>query len=133
MEHDWKGQMAIAIVIIGVAAAGIYWYMDSSTPTESESTQSIDSTSRFAAGENDIQAQFRCSGGQDIQAIFSDRQVHLILSDGREMTIEQAVSASGARYANADESFVFWNKGDTAFIQEEGETTYTDCVEASDS
>jgi membrane-bound inhibitor of C-type lysozyme len=30
------------------------------------------------------------------------------------------MSGSGARYANADESFVFWNKGDTAFITEGG-------------
>ena len=28
------------------------------------------------------------------------------------------MSGSGARYANKDESFVFWNKGNTAFITE---------------
>jgi membrane-bound inhibitor of C-type lysozyme len=44
------------------------------------------------------------------------------------MTLSQVVSASGARYANADESFVFWNKGDGAFIEEQGTTTYADCV-----
>jgi membrane-bound inhibitor of C-type lysozyme len=40
------------------------------------------------------------------------------------------LSGSGARYANKDESFVFWNKGDTAFITEgaSGEETYSDCV-----
>jgi len=40
----------------------------------------------------------------------------------------QAISASGARYANTDESIVFWNKGDTAFIQEGDVTTYENCV-----
>src|SRR5581483_12293852 len=35
--------------------------------------------------------------------------------------------ASGARYANADESFIFWNKGTTAFITENGQTTYANC------
>ena len=36
----------------------------------------------------------------------------------------------GARYANADESFVFWNKGDTAFVTEGAADTMTfkDCV-----
>jgi len=29
-----------------------------------------------------------------------------------------AMSASGARYANKDETFVFWNEGDTAFVTE---------------
>jgi len=42
--------------------------------------------------------------------------------------LPQARSGSGARYANGDESFVFWNKGDTAFIEEDGKTTYADCV-----
>ena len=40
----------------------------------------------------------------------------------------QTVSASGARYANADQSFVFWNKGQTAFIEENGKQTYSGCV-----
>ena len=37
-----------------------------------------------------------------------------------------------SRYANADETFVFWNKGDTAFVTEgKDETqTYADCVAA---
>ena len=46
------------------------------------------------------------------------------------MTLPQAISASGARYANSDESFVFWNKGDTAFIQEGENYTYENCLTA---
>jgi membrane-bound inhibitor of C-type lysozyme len=38
------------------------------------------------------------------------------------------VSGSGARYANSNESFVFWNKGNTAFIEENGKTTYSNCT-----
>jgi membrane-bound inhibitor of C-type lysozyme len=40
------------------------------------------------------------------------------------------ISGSGARYANADESIVFWNKGDTAFITEGADDamTFEDCV-----
>ncbi len=42
------------------------------------------------------------------------------------------MSGSGARYANKDETFVFWNKGDTAFITEgkNDNQTYSDCVTA---
>jgi membrane-bound inhibitor of C-type lysozyme len=41
------------------------------------------------------------------------------------------LSGSGARYANSDETFVFWNKGDTAFITEgNGKETYSGCVVA---
>lgn len=79
-----------------------------------------------------IKAKFVCAGSKSIAAEFVNSpsaQVHLALSDGRKLTLPQAVSASGARYANASESFVFWNKGRTAFVQEGGQTTFADCVQ----
>jgi membrane-bound inhibitor of C-type lysozyme len=48
------------------------------------------------------------------------------------VALPQTMSGSGARYANAGETFVFWNKGDTAFITEgkAGTETYSGCVAA---
>ncbi|HRH88855.1 MAG TPA: MliC family protein [Rubrivivax sp.] len=54
-------------------------------------------------------------------------RVELALSDGRRLTLPQALSASGARYASADEGTVFWTKGPTAFVDEQGRQTYADC------
>ncbi len=75
-------------------------------------------------------AVFRCTtpSGAFISSVFYKDRVSLTLSNGRRITVPQAISASGARYANADESFVFWNKGDTAFVTEQGTTTYDGCV-----
>ena len=75
---------------------------------------------------------FTCSGGKSIDATFFADRVELKLSDGRSMDLPQTMSGSGIRYANADESFVFWSKGDTAFVTEGGndEETYADCVTA---
>jgi membrane-bound inhibitor of C-type lysozyme len=78
-----------------------------------------------------IHARFDCDGGKSIEAAFDNGpkpSVELALSDGRRWVLPQALSASGARYANGDESIVFWNKGNTAFIEEGGRTTYRDCV-----
>ena len=78
-----------------------------------------------------IQAAFSCAGGKSIDSTFfngDDSRVRLALSDGRAMTLPQAMSADGGRYASKDESVVFWNKGRTAFLQENGERTYADCV-----
>lgn len=55
--------------------------------------------------------------------------VTVTLSDGRTMTLPQTISADGARYANADESFIFWSKGDGAFVMEGNATTYANCVQ----
>ena len=55
--------------------------------------------------------------------------VDLKLSDGRSMTLPQTISGSGVRYANPGESFIFWNKGNGAFIMENNEETYSNCVQ----
>ena len=74
-------------------------------------------------------ATFKCQGGKS-RATFYANSVSLKLSDGRSLTVPQAMSASGARYANKDETFVFWNKGDTAFVTEgkDGKETYSGCA-----
>lgn len=54
--------------------------------------------------------------------------VNLKLSDGRTLALPQTISASGIRYANQDESFVFWSKGNGAFMVEHDTNTYNGCV-----
>ena len=120
MEHDWKGQVAIAVVLLGIGAAVVYWF--------GNREQSPTALPEVGGQSSGIQAVFMCADNKSIVAAFAGREVHLTLSDGREMTIPQAISASGARFANADESFVFWNKGNTAFIEESGEMTYSTCI-----
>jgi membrane-bound inhibitor of C-type lysozyme len=75
-------------------------------------------------------ATFKCQGGKSIEATFYASSVSLTLSDGRSLTVPQAMSGSGARYANKDETFVFWNKNDTAFVTEgdDGKDTYSGCA-----
>ncbi len=55
--------------------------------------------------------------------------VSLKLSDGRNFVLPQTISASGIRYANSDESFVFWSKGNGALVLENNvEKSYIGCV-----
>jgi membrane-bound inhibitor of C-type lysozyme len=56
---------------------------------------------------------------------------HVVVTqaDGTVHNLQQTASGSGARYANESESFVFWSKGDGAFV-EEGPSqteTYSNC------
>jgi membrane-bound inhibitor of C-type lysozyme len=71
---------------------------------------------------------FSCDANKSIKAVFYKDRVIISLSDGRNMSLPQVLSGSGARYANFDESFVFWNKGDTAFVDEDNSTTYQNCT-----
>jgi len=54
--------------------------------------------------------------------------VELILGDGRHLTLAQTISGSGIRYATSNETFIFWSKGNGAFIAENDVQTYSECV-----
>ena len=75
-------------------------------------------------------ATFVCADEKSIVAKFYPDEVALTLKDGRSLALPQVISGSGARYANGDESIVFWNKGNTAFLTEgsDDNVTYKDCV-----
>jgi membrane-bound inhibitor of C-type lysozyme len=68
---------------------------------------------------------YACKDGKTIKAAFYSDKVDLVLSDGRKMTLPQTMSGSGIRYANGDESIVFWSKGKGAFITEGADATPT--------
>jgi membrane-bound inhibitor of C-type lysozyme len=80
---------------------------------------------------NDV--TYACDGNKNVRAIYRRGSVELLTSDSRHLVVPQSVSGSGARYANEDESFVFWNKGDTAFVTEgagdAATTTFANCTQ----
>lgn len=45
--------------------------------------------------------------------------------DGKSVTLKEQVSGSGARYA--DDTYTFWSKGDTAFIERNDKVIVDDC------
>ena len=88
--------------------------------------------------------QYGCAQGKTLTAEYFDGptrsapdgrplpggHVVLTLADGRKLSLPQTLSGSGIRYANRGETFVFWSKGDTAFVEEgpDQAVTYRDCV-----
>lgn len=88
--------------------------------------------------------QYGCAEGKTLVAEYFDGptrtapdgrpipggRVVVTLADGKKLTLPQTLSGSGIRYANEGETFVFWSKGDTAFVEEgrNQAVTYKDCV-----
>ncbi|RPD98342.1 hypothetical protein BBB56_15095 [Candidatus Pantoea deserta] len=60
----------------------------------------------------------------------ASEQVSFIL-DGQPLTLKRAMSASGARYS--DGKYVFWSKGESAFIERDDKIVINDCELQSDS
>lgn len=56
--------------------------------------------------------------------------VHVSFDEHPPQKLNQTISANGVRYANTDESLVFWNKGNTALIMRNNsmDLTYTHCL-----
>jgi membrane-bound inhibitor of C-type lysozyme len=91
-------------------------------------------------------AHYQCDNARTIDAVFDPGtgpaagtpprptgHVTIDLSDGRKVVLPQTISASGVRYANADESLVFWIKGDGALVLEhDQQKTYIGCVRVAD-
>jgi membrane-bound inhibitor of C-type lysozyme len=126
----------ISIVILGIVILLIFAASDQN-PAAPPQTASTAQT---------VQVTYSCDGGKTIDATYNNattatttgNSVMLVLSDGRQMTLPQTISADGARYSNGNpqiaagqpgaETFIFWSKGNGAFVQENGTTTYNNCL-----
>jgi membrane-bound inhibitor of C-type lysozyme len=130
MKKTLIGIVLLLIVVIGAA------YLFSNTGNTPATTTNTETPIASAT--------FMCNDGKTIAANFFNGtstpdttpgqpptptgSVALTLSDGRNVTLPQAISGSGARYANADESMVFWNEGNGAFITENNQQTFMGCI-----
>ena len=122
--------LVIAILAIGVAVWLLYGdRMSGKSASDGQPSQTI---------------SYLCAQGKTIVADYYEGQpaaqpapgeppiptgdVSLALSDGRSISLPRTISGDGMRYANADESVIFWSKGDTAFVMESGAETFSACV-----
>lgn len=125
MNKDNKWFIKILIILFMVALFAVGFYFGKNSLLEKEAG--------IEDGSSTITpATFTCDEDKSIQSLFYDNKVTLNLSDGRTMNLMSTISASGARYSNWNDSFVFWNKGNTAFIMEGDETTFVNCVQETE-
>jgi membrane-bound inhibitor of C-type lysozyme len=129
------------LVVIIVLGGGWFWFFGR---TAAPAT-SVDNNAQTPIAS----VNYACDAGKTIAATYYQGEskpaaspdmpptpggsVALTLSDGRSMTLPQTISADGTRYANADESFIFWSKGDGAFVMEGNAQTYVNCAQATSS
>ena len=121
--------LAAAVLLTPTIAACNDWL-----PPKAPSSDAPMSTVRYQCQQDKtIVADFfagKPSVGADGRPLPGGR-VMVQLSDGRKLSLPQTLSGSGIRYADPGDSFVFWSKGDTAFVEEGANqtVTYRDCVQ----
>ncbi len=127
--------LVIVVLLLVLAANGTSSLPPTGTQTTASSTVQT------------IQAKYICDAGKTITATYvnattsttTGNSVQLELSDGRQMTLQQTISADGVRFSNGNpsvatgqpgaETFVFWNKGNGAIVQDgTNASDYTNCT-----
>jgi hypothetical protein len=129
-----------AVIAIIVIVAILIYALTINKHANRVSDQAPEKTADIFTPEN-LMANviFDCASGISLQAAFYDSQAQapatsdmppipggklkLTFSDGRQIVLPQTISADGARYASADESIIFWDKGDEAMFDSAGQGT----------
>ena len=130
-----KKFIAIFIGLLFVCSGG--WYLFSRLQTQN----------KIASEKPVASVLYTCNGGKIIRAEYykgtpvlvkpgeppvPTGSVRLKFSNEKVMTLPQTISADGTRYADSDESFVFWGKGNGALVLENGaEKNYIGCVQVA--
>ncbi|MBI2610350.1 MliC family protein [Candidatus Kaiserbacteria bacterium] len=138
MQPVWHGAIGLGLIVAFFCVLGVIAYqlygpgIDFDVPDYLLPAGWATTTGQAVVGDplaDYAGALFECADEKALKAEFLDGSIRLVLSDGRQLSLPQTVSASGVRYANTDESFVFWNKGITAYIEESGTQTYSSCLQ----
>jgi membrane-bound inhibitor of C-type lysozyme len=140
-----KSYIIWIVIVIIVVAGAIYAALHPSQNSGGSVATSTATSTNSQTGSQ--QVSYACDAGKTIDAAYTDGEskpaaeagqppvpggsVALTLSDGRAMTLPQTISGSGIRYANADESVVFWSKGNGAFITENNVQTFSGCLQVA--
>lgn len=129
-----NNRAALSFLVLIVIVAGIVWLIGNNmSPVQPDQVgQTGTNTSvgtQTGLGTVTATASYACNDSKTINATFYTGSTTIALSDGRTMTLSQTVSADGGRYANPDESFVFWSKGNGALVLENNvQKSYIGCV-----
>lgn len=113
MKKSSVSLLLIAAIIILIAAAGFIKFNFLDVPY---------------AGEP---VTYSTTSGDIITAHFkTDDSVEVSGSNFESVHLKRSQSASGERYSNGDDSFIFWRKGSTMFIEEGGDITFRGSLES---
>ncbi|MFA6437148.1 MAG: MliC family protein [Candidatus Paceibacterota bacterium] len=124
-----KNIIPIILIVVIIIAGLFIWYANTKS---SKKLSLITQVTYTCNGDKTINATFYKGESKQVepgQPPIPSGSVKIILSDGRSLDLLQTISADGARYADSDESFIFWSKGDSALVLENNvEKDYVGCI-----
>ncbi|MDD5547463.1 MAG: MliC family protein [Candidatus Pacebacteria bacterium] len=128
-----KKHPKIFIIFIITVAAALIWCFQNYLKENSPSSDNLISKVFYVCNDKKtIDASYYKGAPAPLsepgQPPIPTGSVDLILGDGRKITLPQTISGSGIRYANSDESIVFFSKGNGSLILENNQQSYIGCI-----
>lgn len=124
-----KLSTTVVLCIIGVAV--LFFILNTYIRSENQ----IINTVVYSCNEGKIISATYYEGSEIVEVLPGEPpiptgSVQISLNGAASTTLQQTISASGIRYANEDESFVFWSKGNEAIVMRNNDMDleYTNCV-----
>ena len=108
-----KKKIILAGLFIVILTAGLYFYLF---------------YEKGKQGSEESYFVFVCPSGAEIKVSYEEEgDLAIVQLEGKEYRLSRAISASGARYANEDESVVFWEHQGEAMVLFNDEPAYEGC------
>ena len=130
-----KNLIFIFLIIIIIVGGGIWYTNSKGNKNPSSSPSPIAQVTYLCNGDKAIDAAFYKGEPKQVEPgemPIPSGSAKINLSDGRNLDLSQTISADGGRYANSDESFIFWSKGNGALVLENNvEKNYIGCITIS--
>ncbi len=127
-----KNLIFILLIVIILAGVGMWFVNNQKNKSPSSFLSPINQVTYTCNNEKTIGVTFYKGEQKSVEPgepPIPSGSVKIVLSDGRNFDLPQTISADGGRYANSDESFVFWSKGNGALVLENNvEKNYLGCV-----
>jgi membrane-bound inhibitor of C-type lysozyme len=139
-----KKETILSVGAIVVIVLAIIFYISAVDKTN-QSNQEVAQTGAVDNRTLIAKVHYSCDKGKIIDTVYykeanvnvpspkdiaqNGGSVDVAIDGGAMMSLNQTISGSGIRYANQDESFIFWSKGEEALIMRNNsmDPNYTNC------
>lgn len=116
------GKYILIIIGIGIIGFVLYALMQPDTL----GTSVFNSDGEKVEKEMIIPATYTNAAGESVNVEYNnENNTAVVVRNGEKLVLNHVISASGARYANEDESYVAWNKGNEITLFENDEIVFT--------
>lgn len=122
MIKETKGILVFLVIFLLLVMAGIFFLI-----SENEEIALENGPYEEGEGVGEVYI-FECPSENTVKIAYYDNSdsAKVIFND-EEYSLNRAVSGSGARYTNEDESVIFWEHQGEALLEIEGETVAENC------